>query len=42
MTRIYQEAYESAGAAAGLIDDAAAEREAAAEFADDEPEPGVV
>ncbi|MBD0674593.1 hypothetical protein [Streptomyces sp. CBMA156] len=34
-TRIYREAYEGAGAAAGLTDDTAAEREAAAEFADE-------
>jgi hypothetical protein len=34
-TRIYREAYDGAGAAAGLTDDAAAAREAAAEFADE-------
>jgi integrase len=34
-TRIYREAYEHAGTAEGLLDQAAAEREAAAEFADD-------
>ncbi len=34
-TRIFREAYEGAGAAAGLTDNTAAEREAAAEFADD-------
>jgi site-specific recombinase XerD len=34
-TRIYREAYEHAGATEGLIDAAVAEREAAAEFADD-------
>ena len=34
-TRIYREAYEGAGAAAGLTNDAEADREAAAEFADD-------
>jgi len=34
-TRIYREAYERAGAAEGLTDEAAAKREAAAEFADD-------
>ncbi|SCK62359.1 hypothetical protein [Streptomyces sp. AmelKG-E11A] len=34
-TRIYREAYEGAGAAAGLTEDAAAEREAVAEFADE-------
>ncbi|WP_412556750.1 hypothetical protein [Streptomyces sp. WA6-1-16] len=32
-TRIYREAYEGAGAAAGLTDDARAEREAGDEFA---------
>lgn len=35
-TRIYRQAYESAGAAAGLTDDAGAQREADAEFGDDE------
>lgn len=40
-TRIYREAYEGAGAAAGLRDDAAAETEARAEF-DDEAEDGDV
>ncbi|WP_206305398.1 site-specific integrase [Actinacidiphila soli] len=34
-TRIYRDAYESAGAAAGLTGDAQADREAGAEFADD-------
>ncbi|MFD0507734.1 hypothetical protein ACFQ0G_43205 [Streptomyces chiangmaiensis] len=34
-TRIYREAYEGAGAAAGLIDEAAADHEADAEFTDD-------
>lgn len=34
-TRIYREAYEGAGAAAGLNDEAAADREADAEFTDD-------
>ncbi|WP_318657885.1 site-specific integrase [Streptomyces aureocirculatus] len=34
-TRIFREAYEGAGAAAGLTDDAGADREAAAEFDDD-------
>ncbi|MEU0214902.1 site-specific integrase [Streptomyces sp. NPDC006265] len=34
-TRIYREAYEAAGAAAGLTEDTEAEHEAAAEFADD-------
>ncbi|MEV6228043.1 site-specific integrase [Saccharopolyspora shandongensis] len=34
-TRIYREAYEGAGAAAGLLHDAEADHEAAAEFADD-------
>ncbi|MEV6675116.1 hypothetical protein [Streptomyces sp. NPDC051162] len=34
-TRIYREAYEGAGAEAGLTDDLGAEREADAEFADD-------
>lgn len=34
-TRIYRQAYEEAGAAAGLTDEADAEREAAAEFAQD-------
>ncbi|MBW5254878.1 hypothetical protein JGS39_39060 [Streptomyces sp. P01-B04] len=34
-TRIYRDAYEGAGAAAGLACDAAAEDEAAAEFSDD-------
>jgi site-specific recombinase XerD len=34
-TRIYRQAYEEAGTAAGLTDDARAEREAADEFADD-------
>jgi hypothetical protein len=34
-TRIYRQAYEGAGAAAGLTDDAGAEREAAAEFPPD-------
>jgi hypothetical protein len=33
--RIYREAYEGAGAAAGLTCDASAEREAAAEFSGD-------
>jgi hypothetical protein len=33
-TRIFREAYEGAGAAAGLTDDAVADREAAAEFTD--------
>jgi integrase len=31
-TRVYRQAYEVAGVEAGLVDDAAAEREAAAEF----------
>jgi hypothetical protein len=40
MTRIYADAYERAGRAAGLID-AAAQREADEEFADeDRPGPG--
>ncbi|MFE9888432.1 hypothetical protein [Streptomyces scopuliridis] len=34
-TRIYRDAYEGAGAAAGLTCDAAAEDEAAAKFSDD-------
>ena len=34
-TRIYRQAYEGAGAAAGLTDDAPAERETADKFADD-------
>jgi hypothetical protein len=34
-TRIYRQAYEGAGAAAGLTDDAGAEREAGAEFPPD-------
>ncbi|MFE2597328.1 hypothetical protein ACFXCZ_12600 [Streptomyces sp. NPDC059396] len=34
-TRIYREAYEGAGAAVGLTDAAAADREADAEFTDD-------
>jgi integrase len=34
-TRIYREAYEGAGAAAGLMDEASADREADAEFTDD-------
>lgn len=34
-TRIYRQAYEGAGAAAGLIDAGGAEREAADEFDDD-------
>ena len=34
-TRIYRQAYEGAGAAAGLTDDAGAAREAAAEFGPD-------
>lgn len=34
-TRIYRDAYEAAGAAAGLTDDAVATREADAEFSDD-------
>ena len=34
-TRIYRQAYEGAGAAAGLTGDAQAEREAAGEFAGD-------
>ena len=33
-TRIYREAYETAGAAEGLVADAAAQAEADAEFAD--------
>lgn len=37
-TRIYRQAYETEGAAAGLIDDTAAQREAAAEFDDDTDE----
>jgi integrase len=40
-TRIYREAYEGAGAAAGLTDDAAAGREAAAEFADGTEDGGI-
>lgn len=35
-TRIYRQAYETIGAAAGLIDSAASQREADAEFSDDE------
>ncbi|MFE4518618.1 hypothetical protein ACFRMQ_31060 [Kitasatospora sp. NPDC056783] len=35
-TRIYRDAYEGAGAAAGLTGDVEAEHEAAAEFADDQ------
>ncbi|MGI5238837.1 site-specific integrase [Dactylosporangium sp. CA-139066] len=37
-TRIYRQAYEGARAAAGLTDDAGAEREAAAEFPPDAPD----
>jgi hypothetical protein len=41
-TRIYREAYDSAGIAEGLMDEAAAEREAAAEFAGDTDAEGAV
>ena len=41
-TRIYREAYEGAGAAEGLADDAAAEREAATEFAGGPSVEGIV
>ncbi len=41
-TRIYREAYDSAGIAEGLMDEAAAEREAAAEFAGDTDAQGAV
>ena len=37
-TRIYRQAYETAGAAAGLTEDTAAQREADAEFDDDTDE----
>lgn len=37
-TRIYRQAYETAGAAAGLTEDTAAQREADAEFDDDTEE----
>lgn len=40
-TRIYRQAYETAGAAAGLVDEAAAQRETDAEFADDAAEAGL-
>jgi len=40
-TRIYRQAYEGAGAAAGLTDDNAAQREADAEFGDDLDEGGL-
>jgi hypothetical protein len=37
-TRIYRQAYDTAGAAAGLTDDTAAQQEADAEFDDDTDE----
>jgi integrase len=39
-TRIYRDAYESAGTASGLLDDRAADREADAEFRDDDRRAG--
>ena len=36
MTRVYRDAYERTGTAAGLVDDAAARAEADEEFADED------